>query len=97
MRPISQLLADDVAAAVQAGYSRGGIINVPAVSEAIRLRHERENVALEDIAEIVMCEAQRLGAPMEFSSPLALADVHQVDGRTSASDRQIDGFDLMRS
>jgi hypothetical protein len=69
MRPISQLLADDVAATVRADYFEVGIVNVSTLSEALRLRHERENVALEDIAEMVMDQAQIIGAPMEFYTP----------------------------
>jgi hypothetical protein len=62
MRPISQLLAEDVAATVRAEYFKAGIVNVSTLSEAIRLRHERENIALEDIAEMVMDHAQMIGA-----------------------------------
>jgi hypothetical protein len=81
MRPISQLLADDVAATVRAEYSEVGIVNVSMLSEALRLRHERENVALEDIAEMVMDQAQIIGAPMEFYTPRAGGEVNRANGR----------------
>ncbi|WP_394891626.1 hypothetical protein ACG873_10325 [Mesorhizobium sp. AaZ16] len=81
MRPISQLLADDVAATVRAEYLEVGIVNVSTLSEALRLRHERENVALEDIAEMVMDQAQIIGAPMEFYTPRTEAEADRVNGR----------------
>jgi hypothetical protein len=81
MRPISQLLTDDVAATVRAEYFELGIVNVSTLSEAIRLRHERENVALEDIAEMVMDQAQIIGAPMEFYTPRTGEEVNRVNGR----------------
>lgn len=69
MRPISQLLANDIIETVRAEYSGVGVINVPALAEAIRVRNEIENFALEDIAEKVMNEAVLLGAPIEFYTP----------------------------
>ena len=67
-RPVPQLLVEDLAATVQAAHAEKGIINVTALSEEVRLRHEKENVALEDIAEMVMLRAQYAGAAMEFYS-----------------------------
>jgi hypothetical protein len=85
LRTISQLLAEDVAATVRAEYLNVGIVNVSALSEVIRLRHERENIALEDIAEMVMTQARILGAAMEFYRADTAAAVNQVNGQNGGS------------
>ncbi len=71
---ISARLTQDLAAIVHAAFASHGIVNVPKIAERVRGRHESENVALEDIAELVMRQAERIGAPMEFSSPIASTD-----------------------
>jgi len=71
---ISSRLTQDLAAIVHAAFASHGIVNVPKIAERVRGRHESENVALEDIAELVMRQAERIGAPMEFSSPIASTD-----------------------
>lgn len=66
MRAISKVLANDITSSVRAEYFSVGIINISNLSETIRLRHEDQNIALEDIAEMVMKEAVLLNAPIEF-------------------------------
>lgn len=66
---ISPRLTEDLEAIVHAAFSHYGIVNVPEIAERVRGRHESENVALEDIAALVMRQAERIGAAMEFCSP----------------------------
>lgn len=66
VRIYSQELRQDVVTAVGRAAAHHGVVNVPVVAEAIRLRNERENVAREDIEALVVQHAQALGAAMSF-------------------------------
>ena len=66
---ISQQMIDDLAHSVSMALATRGIVNVPQLAEEIRRRYEPENVALEDIAELVMAQAQKFSAAMEFDRP----------------------------
>lgn len=69
MKPrFSKTLMEDLARSVQASVARTGLVNIPELAEQIRLRNSADNVALEDIAEQVMAQAQVARAPMEFDS-----------------------------
>ncbi|MBX3571922.1 MAG: hypothetical protein KF694_06175 [Mesorhizobium sp.] len=67
-RVFSQQLKLDVVSAVGRAASMEGVVNVPMVAEAVRLRNEQENVAREDIEGLVVQHAQALGAAMAFES-----------------------------
>jgi hypothetical protein len=70
MKPLfSQKLLDDLSEAVQMALSTRGIVNIPLLAEEIRKRNEADNIALEDITEMVMVQAQKFSAAMEFDSP----------------------------
>ena len=57
---------EDMKQTVELAMSRGKVVNLSVLAEQIRRRNEAENVALEDIIEHLMIQAQFLGAPMEF-------------------------------
>ena len=65
-RPLSQALQQDVRDSVRTRATLETSINVNAVAEAVRLRHLAENVALEDIAALVIATAGHMGRPMVF-------------------------------
>lgn len=67
-RIVSQKLRVDVVSAVERAARLDGVVNVPMLAEAVRLRNEPENVAREDIEGLVVQHAQTLGAAMIFSS-----------------------------
>lgn len=69
MKSFSQKILDDLSEAVQLALSTRGIVNIPRLAEEIRKRNEAENIALEDITEMVMVQAQKFSAAMEFDSP----------------------------
>jgi hypothetical protein len=72
MRPMfSAPLNDDIAQTMEFALQRYGIVNIPLLAEQIRKRNEVDNVALEDIAERLMQQAQSRNAAMEFDSPLS--------------------------
>ena len=58
---VSARLSQDLAAIVRAAFASHGIVNVPEIAERVRGRHESENVALEDIAELVMLRSAQKG------------------------------------
>ena len=62
----SRLIRDDVEAAVLANAGLSRVIDVVTIAETIRLRHETENVALEDIVGLVSRMAVRCGCAIEF-------------------------------
>lgn len=64
--PVS--LMNDLVQAVQVAIAKNGIVNVPRLAEEIRRRNESDNIALEDIAERLMHQAQTIGAAMEFDT-----------------------------
>lgn len=69
-RTLPPALRRDIAALVQSARAERGIINISELAERLRLRHERENIALEDIAELVLQQAQQFGTAIEFDSPV---------------------------
>lgn len=66
-RPLSSGLLNDILEAAQGAAQSGSIINIRSVAEQVRQRHEDENVALEDIVEALMQQAQWLNLSVEFA------------------------------
>ncbi|RWX57917.1 hypothetical protein [Mesorhizobium sp. M2A.F.Ca.ET.039.01.1.1] len=77
----SQTLLDDVTASVTEAFQRLGIVNVPVVAEQVRRRHLSENIALEDIEEIVLDTAQMFHIPMEFDGTSGILAAHEAETR----------------
>ena len=69
-RQISARLGRDLIATVEAALRVCGTVNVPMIAEELRTRHLEENIALEDLSEMVMRQASRMGAAMEFHGSL---------------------------
>jgi hypothetical protein len=65
---LSQAIHDDVDLSVRAVASQSIVLNVFATAEAVRKRHESQNVALEDIAALVATKAGQCGCAIEFGS-----------------------------
>jgi hypothetical protein len=58
-------LYSDVITAVEEAVATNRIVNVSAIAETLRRRHERLNIALEDVELLVLqCTDRRL--PVEF-------------------------------
>lgn len=66
----SQQLLLDIDASVTQCRQRMGEIDILAVAEAVQQRHTHDNIALEDIAELVLRAANYAGAPVLFESTL---------------------------
>jgi hypothetical protein len=64
----------DVGAAVEYAIASNRIVNVAAIAEKLRRRHEHLNVALEDIELMVMQCAEHRRLPVEFDGSATLAD-----------------------
>lgn len=67
-REFSDRLLVDVNGLVKEALDNDGAVNVPVIAEAVRKRNLAENVALEDIEQLVLSRAQILGAPMSFAT-----------------------------
>ena len=65
-RTLSPHLQSDIMMAAEASLLNYGVLNIPVLAEEIRLRNERENVALEDIEQEILAVGTRLSATMEF-------------------------------
>lgn len=70
-----ELKADVMRSVREAGLTYG-TVDVTAVAEQVRLRHEPENVAREDIEALVVLLGKALRSPMEISSFDDTAHVH---------------------
>ncbi len=66
-RPLSSGLLNDILETARGAAQSGSIINIRSVAEQVRQRHEDENVALEDIVEALMQQAQWLNLSVEFA------------------------------
>ena len=66
-RSFSAKLLSDVLSTVQLAARRGSVMDISALAEQVRQRNETDNVALEDILEAMMQQAQWLGLSIEFS------------------------------
>ncbi len=67
-RRLSADLMEDIRTSVTRAWKRDGIVNVPALAETVRVRHEAENVALEDLEAQVMSAAIKVSAVITFNS-----------------------------
>ena len=63
---LTSALHDDLEKALDDAIVTCGMVNIPRLSEEIRLRNEEHNVALEDIAAELMRRALARNAVMEF-------------------------------
>ncbi|MET3522077.1 hypothetical protein [Mesorhizobium abyssinicae] len=77
----SQTLLDDVTASVTEAFQRFRIVNVPLVAEQVRRRNLSENIALEDIEEMVLDVAQMFHIPMEFDGTSGILAAHEAETR----------------
>ena len=81
----SNKLREEAHCQVQAAMRANGIVNLIVVAEAIRLRNLSENIAREDIEELVLQVVQLYGAVVEFDeqalTALDLSDVSDRNGR----------------
>jgi hypothetical protein len=84
-RRFSIRLRDDAHHRVQQALRIKGIVNIIRLSEEIRLNNLAENIAREDIEDLVMQIAQLYGAPIEFDdqalTALDLPDILDDDNR----------------
>lgn len=70
-RSFSASLLNDVLTTVQDAAAHGPIMNISSLAEEIRSRNEDENVALEDIVQALMQQAQWLNLSIEFDGEQA--------------------------
>ena len=65
-KSMSPCLRDDIETSVSATFKQYGAVNIPSLAEKIRLRHEAENFAVEDVEEEVLHIAMRICAVFSF-------------------------------
>ncbi|CDX21493.1 hypothetical protein MPLB_2040008 [Mesorhizobium sp. ORS 3324] len=76
LRDFSDRLRDDANRTVQEVMWSDGIVNIVRVSEEIRLRNLQDNIAREDIEDLILQIAQIYSAPIEFDDQaLTLLDL----------------------
>jgi hypothetical protein len=75
----------DAMLSVGAAALTHGIVDVSAVAEQVRLRHEHENVAREDIEALVVQLGETLCSPMEFCSFVDITTDELGDGKEGQS------------
>jgi hypothetical protein len=83
----SDKLRDDAYSRVQKALRANGIIDIIGLSEEIRLNNIAENVAREDIENLVLHVAQLYGAPIEFDDKaLTALDLPDLGSRDNRND-----------
>jgi hypothetical protein len=90
----SMRLRDDAHHRVQQALRIKGIVNIIRLSEEIRLNNLVENIAREDIEDLVMQIAQLYGAPIEFDDEaLTALDLPGDFGKDNRNDleKMLDG------
>lgn len=93
-RRFSIRLRDAAHHRVQRALRIKGIVNIIRLSEEIRLSNLTENIAREDIEDLVMQIAQLYGAPIEFDDDARTAlDLPRDLGRDNCNDleKMLDG------
>jgi hypothetical protein len=86
-RRFSIRLRDDAHHKVQRALRTTGIVNIIRLSEEIRLNNLAENIAREDIEDLVMQIAQLYGAPIEFDDQaLTALDLPEILGTDNRND-----------
>ncbi|WNJ90767.1 hypothetical protein [Bosea sp. 685] len=63
---LSSSIQDDIKETVRFSLSQSLVLDVFATAESIRRKHEDQNVALEDIANMVARAAAQCGCALEF-------------------------------
>ncbi|AOO79796.1 hypothetical protein [Bosea vaviloviae] len=63
---LSTSIQDDIKETVRSSASQSLVLDVFATAESIRRKHEDQNVALEDIANMVARAAAQYGCALEF-------------------------------
>ncbi|MDX8442218.1 hypothetical protein [Mesorhizobium australafricanum] len=87
LRGFSNRLRDDAHCKVQEALRINGIVNIIRLSEEIRLKNLAENIAREDIENLVMEVSQLYGAPIEFDDhALTALDLPEVLGPDNRND-----------
>ena len=66
-RVYSPAFRDDLLKTVQSAIDSNGILNISVVAEEIRKRNEAENIALEDVEQMVLEVATNLRVAVEFN------------------------------
>jgi hypothetical protein len=66
-RVYSSAFQDDLLKTVQSAIASNGILNISVVAEEIRKRNEAENIALEDVEQMVLEVATNLRVAVEFN------------------------------
>lgn len=80
-------LRDDAHSRVQTALWAHGVVNLVVVAEEIRLLNLAENIAREDIEELVLQVAQLYGAIVEFDEQaLTALDLPDASGRDNRND-----------
>ena len=83
----SEKLRNDAHCHVQAAMRASGIVNLIRVAEQIRVGNLDENIAREDVEELVLQVAQVYGAAVEFDEQaLTSLDLPDLDGRDNRND-----------
>ncbi|TGS08257.1 hypothetical protein EN852_035020, partial [Mesorhizobium sp. M2E.F.Ca.ET.209.01.1.1] len=87
LREFSNRLRYDAHCKVQCALRTNGIVNIIGLSEQIRLNNLAENVAREDIENLVLDISQLYGAPIEFDDQtLTALDLPEVLGLDNRND-----------
>lgn len=68
MHPLSPLLKDRISSAIVAALKSGDPINVIQIAERVQNENASENVALEDIQNVVLDRALATGKPIIFET-----------------------------
>jgi hypothetical protein len=77
-RVYSPALRDDLLKTVQSAIESNGILNISVVAEEIRKRNEAENIALEDVEQMVLEIATNLRAAVEFNGAETNANAYVI-------------------
>jgi len=68
IRMVSKVMKADAMRSAGLAVANNGLVDVSTVAEEVRLRHEHENIAREDIEALVTECCTMLSAPMEIST-----------------------------
>jgi hypothetical protein len=83
----SEKLRNDAHCSVQAAMRASGIVNLVQMAEQIRVENLDENIAREDLEELVLQVAQLYGAAVEFDEQaLTALELPGLDGRDNRND-----------
>jgi hypothetical protein len=77
-RVYSPAFRDDLLKTVQSAIASNGILNISVVAEEIRKRNEAENIALEDVEQMVLDVATNLRVAVEFNDTETEANAYVI-------------------